>query len=67
MYCTSSSAIKSGDVNRILVPTDSDGLKCGLDSGVEDKPYLVFFDLTKCLSPKVPITGCPTPQVRVYI
>ncbi|XP_077286944.1 choline transporter-like 2 isoform X3 [Arctopsyche grandis] len=62
---TSAYAIMHGDVRRLLVPTDSDGLKCGLDSSVIDKPYLVFFDMTKCISPTVPINGCPTKQVCV--
>lgn len=30
-----------------------------------DKPYLLFFDLSKCIDPLVPIQGCPTPQVCV--
>lgn len=29
------------------------------------KPYLVFFNLEKCIDPLVPINGCPTPQVCV--
>ncbi|PSN36839.1 hypothetical protein C0J52_14250 [Blattella germanica] len=27
---------------------DSNGRRCGLDEGVTDKPYLFFFDLSKC-------------------
>lgn len=49
----------------MLVPRDTDGLKCGVDSEVKDKPYLVFFDLAKCADPLVPISGCPTPQACV--
>ncbi|GFU96693.1 choline transporter-like protein 2 [Trichonephila clavipes] len=30
-----------------------------------DRPYLFFFDLMKCASPKVLVTGCLTPQVCV--
>lgn len=52
-------------MDRLLVPTDSQGLKCGVDSEVLHKPYLVFFNLEKCISPSVPINGCPTPQVCV--
>lgn len=47
------------------MPTDSQGLQCGVDSAVLDKKYLVFFDLQKCIDPLVPIHGCPTPQVCV--
>lgn len=43
-----------------MVPTDSEGRKCGIDSDVENMPYLVFFDLTKCISVS---TSCNTPQV----
>lgn len=32
---------------------------------VISKPYLVFFNLEKCIDPLVPINGCPTPQVCV--
>lgn len=46
-----------------MVPSDSNGLRCGVDSEVLDKPYLVFFDLSKCADPRVPLTGCNTPQV----
>jgi len=49
----------------LLVPRDTDGLQCGQDSEVRDKPYLVFFDLAKCADPLVPINGCPTPQTCV--
>ncbi|KAJ6641805.1 Choline transporter-like 2 [Pseudolycoriella hygida] len=58
-------AIKNGDIDRLLVPTDSQGRKCGVDSEVISKPYLVFFNLEKCIDPLVPINGCPTPQVCV--
>lgn len=32
---------------------------------VVKKPYLVFFNLERCIDPLVPINGCPTPQVCV--
>ncbi|XP_055842030.1 choline transporter-like 2 isoform X3 [Episyrphus balteatus] len=58
-------AIKNGDLNKLLVPTDSFNRKCGVDATVKDKKYLFFFNLEKCIDPLVPITGCPTPQVCV--
>ncbi|CAG5041956.1 unnamed protein product [Parnassius apollo] len=58
-------SITRGNVETLLAPIDSKGRRCGLDSGLEDKKYLVFFDLTRCLSPGTPITGCPTQQVCV--
>lgn len=56
--------IVNGDVEKLLAPVDSLGRRCGLDSGVEDRRHLVFFNIEKCLSPTIPIKGCPTPQVR---
>lgn len=58
-------SISHGDVERLLAPMDSKGRRCGLDSEVANKKYLVFFDITRCLSPGAPVTGCPTPQVCV--
>ncbi|XP_076048718.1 choline transporter-like 2 isoform X2 [Oratosquilla oratoria] len=58
-------AATNGDPARLLYPTDSRGRVCGKDPDLLDKPYLLFFDLTRCASPKVIATGCPTPQVCV--
>lgn len=58
-------AYREGDLNRLLVPRDTEGLQCGQDSEVVDKPFLVFFDLAKCADPLVPLNGCPTPQTCV--
>ncbi|KAJ0181029.1 hypothetical protein K1T71_003114 [Dendrolimus kikuchii] len=54
-----------GNVEKLLAPIDTQGRRCGLDSGLKHKPYLVFFNIAKCLSPGTPIVGCPTPQVCV--
>ncbi|KAH8382735.1 hypothetical protein KR009_004993 [Drosophila setifemur] len=58
-------AIKHGDLNQLMVPTDSFNQKCGIDSGVLNKKNLFFFNLEQCIDPLVPLTGCPTPQVCV--
>lgn len=58
-------AIRNGDLEKLLVPVDSNGQKCGIDAGVQNKPYLFFFDLTKCTTIDTPIRGCKTPQVCV--
>ncbi|XP_055621858.1 choline transporter-like 2 isoform X3 [Toxorhynchites rutilus septentrionalis] len=58
-------ALRNGDLDRLLVPTDSNGLKCGVDSEVLKEPYLVFFDITECAKYDVPLYGCKTPQVCV--
>lgn len=58
-------AYKNGDPERLILPTDSMNRKCGVDSDVLSKPYLVFLDLTKCVDLATPINGCPTTQVCV--
>lgn len=58
-------ALHHGDLDRLLVPTDSNGLKCGVDSEVQKEPYLVFFDISECAKYDVPLYGCKTPQVCV--
>jgi len=58
-----STAFTHGDPVRLLTPTDSTGLRCGLDAKVKNKPYLFFFDLSKCASQTAIMNGCPTPQV----
>lgn len=55
-------ALRNGDLDRLLVPTDSNGRKCGVDNEVVNKPFLVFFNLERCIDPQTPITGCRTPQ-----
>ncbi|OXU24348.1 hypothetical protein TSAR_004589 [Trichomalopsis sarcophagae] len=50
--------ISTGNIEKLIVPTDSEGRKCGIDLDVQDKPYLVFFDLTKCVNNR-----CDTTQV----
>lgn len=58
-------AYTKGDIDRLVLPTDSHNRKCGADSSVLKKPYLVFLDLTKCVDISVPIHGCPTTQICV--
>lgn len=58
-------AQREGDLDKLLVPRDTNGFQCGADSEVIDKKFLVFFDLSKCADPLVPINGCPTPQTCV--
>lgn len=53
----------NGNVEQLLVPKDSRGRKCGHEVDTKDKPNLLFFDLTKCIGPKVLLEGCKTPQV----
>ncbi|XP_045619901.2 choline transporter-like protein 4 isoform X2 [Procambarus clarkii] len=57
-------AALNGDPSRLLYPTDSMGRVCGRGE-LQNKTFLLFFDLTRCATPKVIATGCPTPQVCV--
>ncbi|XP_046423032.1 choline transporter-like 2 isoform X1 [Neodiprion fabricii] len=54
-----------GDIDTLVYPTDSEGRICGRHTDVEDRPYLVFFDLTKCVAVTSVTQGCDTPQVCV--
>ena len=54
-------AFQFGDPSKLMYPTDSFGDVCGRGD-FSTKPYLMFFDLTKCIS-LTALTGCPTPQV----
>lgn len=65
ILCDTWIAIQTGDLDRLLVPTDSMGRKCGVDNSVIDKPFLLFFNLQECVDPRVPLYGCKTPQVCV--
>ena len=58
-------AISQGSITRFTMPSDSDDNICGVDKGVKTKPYLLFFDLTKCAYATAAIFGCPTPQMCV--
>jgi len=58
-------AFTHGDPSKLLSPTNSQGQKCAVDTEVKDKPYLFFFDITKCAAPNPIVSGCPTPQVCV--
>ena len=49
---------------QIIYPTDTRGNICGRGE-LKDRPYLLFFDLTRCLNPAVLVSGCPTEQVCV--
>lgn len=49
----------------MVLPHDSEGRVCGKTEGYEDKPYLFFFDLTRCISVTTVITGCSTKQICV--
>lgn len=60
-------AFENGKPLRLFYPSNTNGEICG-SSGedLEDRPYLLFFDLTKCLSPSVAL-GCPTKQVKFKV
>ena len=49
---------------QVIYPTNSKGEICGRGQHAM-RPYLLFFDLTRCLNPAVMSLGCPTMQVCV--
>lgn len=55
----------NGNPSDLILPHDSFGRICGKSKGLEEKQYLFFFDLTRCLSALSALNGCPTRQVCV--
>ena len=63
-------AFQWGNPLILIYPSNSKGEICGKDNAdvghdLTNKPYLLFFDITKCLSLNA-VTGCATPQVSVF-
>lgn len=58
-------AYSNGDPSSLILPHDSQGRVCGRDPGLEDRRYLFYFDITRCLSVLSAVSGCPTPQICV--
>ncbi|UMM41713.1 hypothetical protein L5515_017854 [Caenorhabditis briggsae] len=58
-----------GDPQRLIYPTDSEFRRCGVDQGgyynFSKRPYLFYFDLTKCISYATALGGCQTTQICV--
>ena len=54
----------NGNPATLIYPSDSSGRSCG-KGDLEDRPKLLFFDLTKCLRVSSAALGCPTKQVCV--
>ncbi len=52
-----------GNPMTLLYPSDSNGEICGRGNN-EGRPYLFFFDITKCLKLSSAAFGCPTKQVK---
>ncbi|XP_001602653.1 CTL-like protein 2 isoform X1 [Nasonia vitripennis] len=63
--CVAYYALKHGNMEKLLHPSDTEGRKCGIDSAVKDKKYLIFFDLSKCARISTEYRSCPTTQVCV--
>lgn len=60
-------AYVNGNPSELVLPHDSEGRTCGLDEGLENKPYLFYFDITRCVSAMTltSLNGCPTRQICV--
>lgn len=57
-------AIRFGDPERVIYPSDSFGRICGRDELI-DKPFLYFFDILQCAKINAFSKGCNTTQVCV--
>ncbi|XP_029636675.1 choline transporter-like protein 2 isoform X3 [Octopus sinensis] len=57
-------AYVKGDYQLILYPLDTKNNLCGFGT-MKQKPYLLFSDITRCMSPVVFLMGCDTPQTCV--
>lgn len=53
--------LSKDNIEKLNIPIDSDGYKCGKDLRVQNKPYVMFTDVQKCLSP----WNCETKSVCV--
>ena len=51
-----------GNPAQLIHPSNSEGEICGWGKH-QNKPYLLFFDLTRCARLSA-FLGCPTPQVK---
>ncbi|XP_072935084.1 choline transporter-like 2 isoform X2 [Epargyreus clarus] len=58
-------SMQHGSIEKLLAPIDSNGRRCGIDSGLENKKNLLFFNIAKCVAPDSVLMGCRTPQVCV--
>ncbi|KAI6243945.1 Choline transporter-like protein 1 [Aphelenchoides fujianensis] len=62
-------AYSNGKPERVIFPTDSWGNACGKKRAsvydTSSKPYLHFFDITRCVSYTTLLSGCPSPQICV--
>lgn len=47
-------AFGNGDVKRLIMPKDSNNRVCGHDVGLEDKPYVLYFNPLSCFIPAGP-------------
>ena len=54
----------NGNPHQLLHPSNSEGEICGRGDH-EDKPNLLFFDLSRCVKISAALAGCATPQVCV--
>ncbi|XP_038114257.1 choline transporter-like 2 [Culex quinquefasciatus] len=58
-------ALIADNLDEFVVHTDSQGLRCGVDAGVEDKPYVFFFDFKKCDKDDITLHSCRSTRICV--
>lgn len=52
-----------GNHQEILRPVDSNEHRCGNDSEVRDRPYLLYHNLSECLNLHNVVLGCKSKSV----
>ena len=57
-------AFANGNPFQLVYPSNSEGEICG-QGDYKDRPFLLFFDLTRCIKISAALGGCATPQVCV--
>ena len=53
-----------GNPFQLVYPSNSEGEICG-QGDHSDRPFLLFFDLTRCVKMSAALGGCATPQVVI--
>jgi len=57
-------AFRDGDPKKVLYPTNSRGEVCGQGER-GDRPYMMLFDISRCIGLSPAVEGCPTPSTCV--
>lgn len=58
-------AIRHGDLSKLIMAVDSRGNRCGHDSEVIHQPKLLHFDIEKCFKVSLLLEGCSSSSMCV--